>query len=233
VNPRSSAAKRILTLNISRTDIFGPEQVLGEQAGMKAASRYWVDLGNGVENRIPVLVTLANQIALRNETVTNATLWKDILAGYFQQRIASGWKPSPKDEVTLKDEEIVAIFRDKKHKAELATEGVSFEQAQIAVQDAAGYEKAKSLIASALSQANVDKFLKSVKSAGFKIREFEKILNAALLEKITGARQGEAATVYQKLPVSDQAQVRELYLVAVEQVASELRRKHQKVYEYA
>jgi hypothetical protein len=43
---------------------------------------------------------------------------------------------------------------DKKHKAELATEGVSFEQAQIAVQDAAGYEKAKSLITSALSQAN-------------------------------------------------------------------------------
>ena len=200
---------------------------------MKAASRYWVDLGNGIENRIPVLVTLANQIALRNETVTNATLWKDILAGYFQQRVAAGWKPSPKDEVTLKDEEVVSIFRDKKHKAELATEGVSFEQAQIAVQDAAGYEKAKALIASALSQANVDKFLKSVKSAGFKIREFEKVLNASLLEKATGTRQGEAATVYQKLPVSDQAQVRELYLVGIEQVATDLRRKHQKVYEYA
>jgi hypothetical protein len=222
-----------LQLNISRTDIFGPEQVLGEQAGMKAASRYWVDLGNGIENRIPVLVTLANQIALRNETVTNATLWKDILAGYFQQRIAGGWKPSPKDEVTLKDEEIVSIFRDKKHKAELATEGVSFEQAQIPVQDAENYNKAKALISSALSQANVDKFLKSVKSAGFKIREFEKVLNASLLEKATGARQGEAATVYQKLPVSDQAQVRELYLVGIEQVATDLRRKHQKVYEYA
>jgi hypothetical protein len=225
-----------LTLEIKRTDIFGPEQVLGEPAaagGMKAASRYWVDLGNGIENRIPVLITLANQIALRNETVTNATLWKDILAGYFQQRIASGWKPSPKEEVTLKDEEIVSIFRDKKHKAELATEGVSFEQAQIAVQDAAGYEKAKALITGALSHANVDKFLKSVKSAGFKIRDFEKILNAALLEKVTGARQGEAATVYQALPVSDQAQVRELYLVSIEQVATDLRRKHQKVYEYA
>jgi len=222
-----------LQLSISRTDIFGPEQVLGEQAGMKAASRYWVDLGNGIENRIPVLVTLANQIALRNETVTNATLWKDILAGYFQQRIAGGWKPSPKDEVTLKDEEIVSIFRDKKHKAELATEGVSFEQAQIPVQDAENYNKAKALISSALSQANVDKFLKSVKSAGFKIREFEKVLNASLLEKATGARQGEAATVYQKLPVSDQAQVRELYLVGIEQVATDLRRKHQKVYEYA
>jgi len=222
-----------LQLSISRTDIFGPEQVLGEQAGMKAASRYWVDLGNGIENRIPVLVTLANQIALRNETVTNATLRKDILAGYFQQRIAGGWKPSPKDEVTLKDEEIVSIFRDKKHKAELATEGVSFEQAQIPVQDAENYNKAKALISSALSQANVDKFLKSVKSAGFKIREFEKVLNASLLEKATGARQGEAATVYQALPVSDQAQVRELYLVSIEQVATDLRRKHQKVYEYA
>jgi len=39
-------------LNISRTDIFGPEQVLGEQAGMKAASRYWVDLGNGIEGQL-------------------------------------------------------------------------------------------------------------------------------------------------------------------------------------
>ena len=222
-----------LVLDIKRTDIFGPEQVLGEEGGMKAASRYWVDLGNGIENRIPVLITLANQIALRNETVTNATLWKDILAGYFQQRVASGWKPSPKDEVTLKDEEIVSIFRDKKHKAELATEGVSFEQAQIAVQDAAGYERSKTLITDALSSANVDKFLKSVKRAGFKIRDFEKVLNASLLEKAIGERQGVAATVYQKLPTSDQAQVRELYLVAIEQVASELRRKHQKVYEYA
>jgi hypothetical protein len=39
--------------------------------------------------------------------------------------------------------------------------------------------------------------------------------------------------VYQKLPTSDQAQVRELYLVGIEQVATDLRRKHQKVYEYA
>jgi hypothetical protein len=217
-------------LDIKRTDIFGPEQITG---GMKAASRYWVDLGSGLENRIPVLITLANQIALRNETVTNATLWKDILAGYFQQRIAAGWKPSPKDEVTLKDEEILSIFRDKKHKAELATEGVSFEQAQIALQDVAGYERAKTLINAALSQANVERFLKSVKSAGFKIRHFEKILNDGLLEKVTGARQGEAATVYQALPTSDQAQIRELYLVGIEQVATDLRRKHQKVYEYA
>ena len=220
-------------MDIKRTDIFGPEQLTAEQGGMKAASRYWVDLGNGLENRIPVQITLANQIALRNETVTNATLWKDILAGYFQQRLAGGWKPSPKEEVTLKDEEVLSIFRDKKHRAELATEGVSFEQPPLAVEDAAGYERSKAFITGALSQANVERFLKSVKSAGFKIRHFEKILNAGLLEKVTGARMGEAATVYQKLPTSDQAQVRELYLVAVEQVATDLRRKHQKVYEYA
>src|SRR5438445_8061101 len=105
------------TIEIKRTDVFGPEMITSGPDGMKAASRYYVTLAGGV--RVPVLITLANQIALRQQAVTNATLWKEILMGYFERKLATGWQPST-EELTLQDAEVLEYWRERKHRAEEA-----------------------------------------------------------------------------------------------------------------
>jgi chorismate mutase len=223
----------LATIDIKRTDVFGPETVLEEQGGMKAASRYWVDLSASHSMRVPVLVTLANQIALRSEAVTNATLWKEILIGYFQQRMGRGWKPDPAQPVTLTDAEVLALYRERKHLAEQAAGGVHFEQAGIPIVDAEKFGRLHAAVSKALDPQSAERFLKSVKSAGLRIRHFESALKDGLLDAAGGFQKGEGWNLFAALPVSDQAQVREHYLTEIEKVELRLRKKYQRVYEYA
>ena len=52
-------------------------------------------------------------------------------------------------------------------------------------------------------------------------------------KKLTGRQVGdECAQLYQALPVSDQAQMREFYLSKLEDVDQALRHKFQKLYQY-
>jgi len=63
------------------------------------------------------------------------------------------------------------------------------------------------------------------------VREFEKVLTKQILDRAVGSE--GAAELYGKLPVSDQAQIREFYLTRVEQVSVDLREKYKKIYRYA
>ena len=99
------------------------------------------------------------------------------------------------------------------------------EQAVIPVADPQAFGAVKSVIETAFSPAKVDDFLKSIKRAGLRIRDFELVLRKGLL--------GATATgEYDRLGNGDQGQIREFYLASLEKVAPELRAKFSKLYAY-
>jgi hypothetical protein len=98
-----------------------------------------------------------------------------------------------------------------------------FEQAAIAIQDEQRYAALGALLDTAFSPVEVEAFLRRVRRAGLRIRDFETITGRGLLGQ-------DAGELYRKLPVSDQAQTRERYLGLVEVVAPELRERYAKVY---
>jgi hypothetical protein len=108
---------------------------------------------------------------------------------------------------------------------------MAFEQAGIAVQSTE-FEKLKDLINSALSTANINKFMKAVDNNGFLIRQIEEILDRGLLNKVVSGS-ASALELYKKMPASDQGQLREFYLTRIEEVAVEVRKKYQKIYRYS
>ena len=57
-------------------------------------------------------------------------------------------------------------------------------------------------------------------------------LPADVIDAGAGNKAGTARTLYEALPVSDQAQVREFYLSKVEEVDPALRAKFHKLYQY-
>jgi hypothetical protein len=109
---------------------------------------------------------------------------------------------------------------------------MAFVQAGIAVQNTEVFEKLKNTVDQSLSAANVEKFLKAATSSGFRIREFEKLLDRSVLDKVVSTTPG-AKALYDQLPASDQGQIREFYLTRIEEVDPALRGKFSKVYQYS
>ena len=112
---------------------------------------------------------------------------------------------------------------------------MAFEQAGIKVENQAEFEELKGAVERAFEPERVERFLKLVSKSGARVRELEKVLAARCLERIDQAlkrseKRGKA--LYQALPVSDQAQIREFYLFQVEKVSPELRARFQKIYQY-
>ena len=111
---------------------------------------------------------------------------------------------------------------------------MSFSQAQIAVQNARAFGELRSLIENALTERNLDSFLHTLKRCGYKVREFESVLEDHVLEQVPGAsvsKPGEE--LYAELSPADQGMIREFYLTVVEQIPVEWRRKYQKLFQYA
>jgi hypothetical protein len=112
---------------------------------------------------------------------------------------------------------------------------MSFEQAVLKVEKEAEFEELKGAIVRAFAPEKVEKFLKQVRSNSLRVRDVDGVLGKRLLEKVDGvlAKSGNAAQgLYDALPVSDQAQMREFYLSRLEEVAPELRTRFQKLYRY-
>ena len=107
---------------------------------------------------------------------------------------------------------------------------MAYEQAGIAIQSAE-FEKLKKIVNSALTE-NAGKFLKSIESRGLLVRQFEEILQRGLLNNaVSGAE--PAKELYDKMPASDQGQMREFYLTRLEEVDPGLRKKYMKIYRYS
>jgi|SRR5438105_12126962 len=101
-----------------------------------------------------------------------------------------------------------------------------FTQAGIAVGNQPAFGELKAAIDVAFMPADVSAFLRSVEKSGLRIREFEGVLKEGLLKSPA------AKNLYESLPPSDQAQIREYYLTKAEQVDGKLRGKFKKLYAF-
>ena len=113
---------------------------------------------------------------------------------------------------------------------------MSFEQAAIKIEKQQEFAKLQAAIEQAFLPEKVERFLKQLESKGIRIRNFDAILSARVLEGIAGGPMAgselSAWQLYQALPISDQAQIREFYLSKLENVGLGLRHKFKKLYQY-
>ena len=110
---------------------------------------------------------------------------------------------------------------------------MGFEQATIKVVNEREFDELKRSIEQVFAADRVAKFLKSLAGRGIRARDVDAILAANLIHAAAGSKSGTALGLYQALPVSDQAQVREFYLSKIEEVEPAVRAKFHKIYQYA
>jgi len=110
-----------------------------------------------------------------------------------------------------------------------------FEQAGIKIEKEQEFQALRQSIERVLGSALIGKFFGKLGKKSVRIREFEKVLDLKLMEAVdeTLAKSGHTAKqLYTALPVTDQGQIRELYLTKIEEVSPELRQKFHKLYSY-
>ena len=108
---------------------------------------------------------------------------------------------------------------------------VAFEQAAIKVQKTQEFARLQGAIEQAFLPEKVERFLKQLDRKGIRIRDFDSVLAQRVLEGF-GEAGLDALQLYQSLPPSDQAQMREFYLSKLEAVDVALRHKFKKLYQY-
>ena len=101
-----------------------------------------------------------------------------------------------------------------------------YTQAGIEIKNAPAFGELKAAIDVVFTPADVAAFLRSIEKSGLRVRDFEGVLKKGLLKP------SEAKGLYESLPASDQAQIREYYLTRVEQVDGSLRGKFKKLYAF-
>jgi hypothetical protein len=113
---------------------------------------------------------------------------------------------------------------------------MAFEQATIKVEKQQEFAKLRAAVEQAFLPEKVERFLKQLDRKGIRVREFDGVLSARVLEAAVGGSAAKsdlsAWQLYQALPLSDQAQVREFYLSRLETVDMALRHKFKKLYQY-
>jgi hypothetical protein len=112
---------------------------------------------------------------------------------------------------------------------------MAFEQATIKIEKQQEFAKLQTAVEQAFLPEKVERFLKQLDRKGIRVREFDGVLAARLLEDAVGGSAKSdlsAWQLYQALPLSDQAQMREFYLSKLETVDIALRHKFKKLYQY-
>ncbi len=110
---------------------------------------------------------------------------------------------------------------------------VGFEQATIKVQKETEFAKLQAAVEQAFLPEKTERFLKQLDRKGIRVRDFDGALAARALEDAAGSQAGVSASqLYEALPVSDQAQMREFYLSKLEGIDAALRHKFKKLYQY-
>ena len=108
----------------------------------------------------------------------------------------------------------------------------TFEQATIPIDNREVFEVLRGIYENLFS-AEAESFLKAVKKKGLLIRHYEEVLVSGAMEKASRTLKQAGMTaraLYESLPMSDRAQVREFFLVRLEQVDEATRRKFYQVY---
>ena len=109
---------------------------------------------------------------------------------------------------------------------------VTFQRAPIKIEKEQEFSRLQAAVEQAFLPEKAVKFLKQLDRKGIRVRDFEGILAARLLENAAGDSGLAGQQLYQALPVSDQAQMREFYLSKLEGVDIALRHKFKKLYQY-
>ena len=111
-------------------------------------------------------------------------------------------------------------------------ETARFEQGVIKVEKEREIGDLKTAVEKAFAAERVTKFLKLLGGRGIRVRDFEAVFAGDAIDRAAGEKGGAARALYGSLPVSDQAQMRELYLSKIEEVDPALRLKFHKLYQY-
>jgi hypothetical protein len=110
---------------------------------------------------------------------------------------------------------------------------MAFEQATIKVQKQEEFGKLQAAIELTFLPENVERFFKQLDRKRIRVRDFDAVLAARGLEGAANGKLDPSAwQLYQALPLSDQAQMREFYLSKLETVDTALRHKFKKLYQY-
>ena len=111
----------------------------------------------------------------------------------------------------------------------------AFQQAAINVEKLEEFERLQSALKRALGSASVESFLRLLQRKRVPIRDFDRILKDRVIEacdSVLGKGGKRAKQLYDELSLSDQAQIREFYLTALEEIDLPLREKYNKLYRY-
>ncbi|HXX01895.1 MAG TPA: hypothetical protein VEJ00_11825 [Candidatus Acidoferrales bacterium] len=108
---------------------------------------------------------------------------------------------------------------------------MAFEQAAIKIEKAQEFSRLQAAVEQAFLAEKVGRFLKQLDRKGVRIRDFEAVLAERALESVGGSELN-ARQLYDSLPVSDRAQMREFYLSQLESVDVALRHRFKKLYQY-
>ena len=108
---------------------------------------------------------------------------------------------------------------------------MSFRQAAIKVEKAQQFGRLQAAVEQAFLPEKAESFLKQLDRKGIRVRDFDAVRAQRVLESV-GDSGLSAQQLYESLPVSDQAQMREFYLSKLEGVDVALRHKFKKLYQY-
>ncbi|HVI80546.1 MAG TPA: hypothetical protein VM715_20815 [Candidatus Acidoferrum sp.] len=108
---------------------------------------------------------------------------------------------------------------------------MAFEQAAIKVEKEQEFARLRAAIQQAFLPDKVEQYFKQLDRKGIRIRDLDAVLAQRVLEGFSEP-EFNAQQLYQSLTLSDQAQIRELYLSKLEGVDVALRHKFKKLYQY-
>ena len=106
----------------------------------------------------------------------------------------------------------------------------SFEQAVLKVEREKEFAELRTAVGCAFAPEKVEKLLKRMARQRLRVRDWDSVLAAGVLDG--GQSRASSQSLYDSLPVSDQAQIREFYLFRVEEVSPKLRARFHKLYQY-
>jgi hypothetical protein len=107
----------------------------------------------------------------------------------------------------------------------------TFERAPIKIEKEQEFARLQAAVQQAFLPEKAERFLKQLDRKGIRVRDFDGVLAQRVLEGFAEAGL-DARKLYESLPVSDQAQMREFYLSKLETVDIALRHKFKKLYQY-
>src|SRR6266576_861258 len=109
---------------------------------------------------------------------------------------------------------------------------MTFEQATIKVENEQTFGELKAAVVQVFAADRITKYLKKLSGQNIRIRDWDAILAAGTIDVIAETKLGAARSIYESLTVSDQGQMREVYLSKSEDVEPTRRARCSKLDRY-